>query len=150
MGVKEIQSKSILQKSGLPGAEYVINPYIGCVNGCVYCYAHFMKRFTNHTEPWGSFLDAKVNAPELLEKLLARRRKPLTDCVLLSSVTDPKNPESPKPFVEIGSAQRSANYVDSPLEPLLQGVETRFRYLKRYILFISHPDRSGWMDDGLG
>jgi DNA repair photolyase len=89
MGVSEIHAKSILQKSGIPGVDYVINPYTGCVHGCVYCYARFMKRFTNHTEPWGSFLDAKVNAPELLARLLARRRKPLTECVFLSSVTDP-------------------------------------------------------------
>jgi DNA repair photolyase len=89
MGAREVQAKSILQKSGLPGIDYVINPYTGCVHGCVYCYARFMKRFTNHAEPWGSFLDAKVNAPELLARLLARRRTPLTECVFLSSVTDP-------------------------------------------------------------
>ena len=89
MGVREIQAKGILQKSGLPGTEYVINPYTGCVHACVYCYARFMKRFTDHPEPWGAFLDAKINAPELLERQLARRRKPLTECVFLSSVTDP-------------------------------------------------------------
>jgi len=92
MGVKEVQAKSILQKSGLPGIDYVINPYTGCVHGCVYCYARFMKRFTNHAEPWGSFLDAKVNAPQLLADRLARRRVPLTDRVFLSSVTDPYQP----------------------------------------------------------
>jgi DNA repair photolyase len=89
MSVQEIQAKSILQRSRLPGAEYVINPYTGCVNGCVYCYARFMKRFTNHPEPWGTFLDAKVNAPELLARRLAGRRAPIRGCVLLSSVTDP-------------------------------------------------------------
>jgi DNA repair photolyase len=92
MGVREIQAKSILQKSRLPGVDYVINPYTGCVHGCVYCYARFMKRFTHHAEPWGSFLDAKVNAPDLLAQLLARRRTPLTECVFLSSVTDPYQP----------------------------------------------------------
>jgi DNA repair photolyase len=89
MSVREIQAKGILQRSRLPGAAYVINPYTGCVHGCVYCYACFMKRFTNHTEPWGSFLDAKVNAPELLARRLARLRAPLRGRVLLSSVTDP-------------------------------------------------------------
>ncbi len=89
MGVREVQAKSILQKSGLPGIEYVINPYTGCVHGCVYCYARFMKRFTDHPEPWGAFLDAKVNAPDLLARQLSRRRTPLRECVFLSSVTDP-------------------------------------------------------------
>ncbi len=89
MGVQEVQAKGILQKSGLPGIDYVINPYTGCVHGCVYCYARFMKRFTDHPEPWGAFLDAKVNAPDLLARQLARRRAPLRECVFLSSVTDP-------------------------------------------------------------
>jgi DNA repair photolyase len=89
MAVHSIIARSILQKSGLPGTEYVINPYTGCVHGCVYCYARFMKRFTNHPEPWGTFLDAKVNAPDLLRRELARRRKPLADGVFLCSVTDP-------------------------------------------------------------
>lgn len=91
MGVREIQAKSILQKSGLPGVSYAVNPYVGCVHGCVYCYARFMKRFTGHTEPWGSFLDARVNAPEVLRRELARRA-PLAGTVFLSSVTDPYQP----------------------------------------------------------
>lgn len=28
----------------------------GCSHACKYCYASFMKRFTNHPEPWGSLL----------------------------------------------------------------------------------------------
>ena len=31
----------------------------GCTHACKYCYASFMKRFTNHPEPWGEFLDVK-------------------------------------------------------------------------------------------
>ena len=34
---------------------YSVNPYVGCGHGCKYCYASFMKRFTNHPEPWGEF-----------------------------------------------------------------------------------------------
>jgi DNA repair photolyase len=55
-----------------------------------------MKRFTAHTEPWGTFLDAKVNAPQLLKKQLGRRREPLREKVLLSSVTDPYQPADNK------------------------------------------------------
>ena len=50
---------SILSKSNLPVCEYSVNPYIGCTHGCQYCYASFMKRFTGHPEPWGTFLDVK-------------------------------------------------------------------------------------------
>ncbi len=92
MAIHDIEAKSILQKSGIPGADYVINPYTGCTHGCVYCYARFMKRFTGHTEPWGTFLDAKVNAPELLRATLSRRKKPLNGEVFLCSVTDPYLP----------------------------------------------------------
>ena len=92
MGIKPLQVKSILQKSNLPATSYVINPYVGCVHGCVYCYARFMKRFTAHSEPWGTFLDAKVNAPVVLREQLERRRTPLQELVFFSSVTDPYQP----------------------------------------------------------
>jgi DNA repair photolyase len=48
-----------------------------------------MKRFSGHREAWGSFVDAKVNAPSVLEKQLKRAAKGL---VLMSSVTDPYQP----------------------------------------------------------
>ncbi len=96
MEINEIQAKRILQKSGLPDTNYVINPYIGCVHGCAYCYARFIKRFTGHTEAWGSFLDAKINAPALLKKQLEKRKEPLKEVVLISSVTDPYLPAESK------------------------------------------------------
>jgi DNA repair photolyase len=86
MIIRERPASSILNKSGIPGISWAINPYTGCLHSCVYCYASFMRRFTGHSEPWGRFLDVKVNAPELLEKTL--RRKPVTGTVMLSSVTD--------------------------------------------------------------
>jgi DNA repair photolyase len=92
MGIQSVQVKGILQKSKIPGANFVINPYGGCVHGCVYCYARFMKRFTNHPEPWGTFLDVKADAARILDKQLASRRKPLREEVFLCSVTDPYQP----------------------------------------------------------
>lgn len=79
---KEIETRSYLTKSKLPDSDYVINPYIGCPHGCKYCYASFMKRFTGHTEEWGSFVDIKraKNAIDI-EKLKGKK-------VFLSSVTD--------------------------------------------------------------
>lgn len=35
--VREVEAESILQKSGLPDAEWVINPYTGCRFACKYC-----------------------------------------------------------------------------------------------------------------
>ena len=61
--INTIGTRGILTKSNLPVADYSVNPYIGCSHGCHYCYASFMKRFTGHTEPWGSFVDAKYWEP---------------------------------------------------------------------------------------
>jgi DNA repair photolyase len=72
MIVRQIYAKSILSKSRI--FDYTINPYVGCQHGCTYCYARFMKRTTGHTEPWGEFVDVKVNAPELLRKEIARKK----------------------------------------------------------------------------
>ena len=57
--IKDVETKNIMTKSALPVGGYSVNPYVGCTHGCKYCYASFMKRFTGHTEPWGTFLDVK-------------------------------------------------------------------------------------------
>jgi DNA repair photolyase len=88
MGINKIEAKGILQKTGISDFNYVINPYRGCTHGCVYCYARFMKRFTGHTERWGEFLDAKINAVQVLKRQLQGRKKPLKGGIFLSSVTD--------------------------------------------------------------
>jgi len=85
--VKEIQAKSILSKSKV--YPYVINPYVGCQHGCSYCYARFMKRVTGHREPWGEFVDVKVNAPELLRRELQKKKR---DRIWISGVCDPYQP----------------------------------------------------------
>ncbi len=87
MIVREIQSKTILSKSQV--YPYVINPYTGCQHNCTYCYARFMKRFTGHHEPWGQFVDVKVNAPELLSREINRKK---SDKVWVSGVCDPYQP----------------------------------------------------------
>lgn len=94
--IREIKAKSIITKSGLPGSEYVINPYVGCVHSCLYCYARFMKRFTNHKEPWGHFLDVKINAPDLIPNSSTsspqKIQKYKGKSIGISSVTDPYLP----------------------------------------------------------
>lgn len=72
--VKEIQAKSILNKSGIPGMNYCINPYTGCSHGCIYCYASFMKEYSKHSEEWGEFVDVKVNLPEILSKEVKKKK----------------------------------------------------------------------------
>ncbi|MDW7759476.1 MAG: radical SAM protein [Acidobacteriota bacterium] len=86
--VREIQAKSILNASKIH--DYCINPYTGCEVGCAYCYAAlFMRRYSGHSEPWGEFVDVKVNAPELLARQIVRARR---GTIWIASVCDPYQP----------------------------------------------------------
>ena len=87
MTVKTIYTKSVLSKSNLPVCEYSVNPYVGCTHGCKYCYASFMKRFTGHAEPWGTFLDVKL-WPEIKNPQRYAGKE-----LFLGSVTDPYLPQ---------------------------------------------------------
>jgi len=86
MIINEIEVNSLVTKTQVPAADYVINPYIGCPHKCIYCYAEFMKRFTHHHEDWGNFLDVKRCTRKLNAKKYAGSR------VVLSTVTDAYNP----------------------------------------------------------
>lgn len=86
MIIKEINVNNYLTKSNLPASDYVINPYVGCPHGCKYCYASFMKRFTGHTEDWGTFVDIKKCDKQISLKRISKKN------VFLSSVTDCYNP----------------------------------------------------------
>ena len=70
MIVRETVCKTILNRGGL--SDYSLNCYTGCGHACVYCYARFMQRFHPHDEPWGQFVDVKVNAVEVLKRQLRR------------------------------------------------------------------------------
>jgi len=86
--IQEVKAKSILNKSKI--FDYCLNPYTGCEHNCAYCYARlFMRRYSGHSEPWGEFIDVKINAPELLRKQLERAKK---GTVWISSVCDPYQP----------------------------------------------------------
>jgi len=85
--VKEIQAKTILSVSKI--YPYVINPYTGCQHGCSYCYARFMKRVTGHREPWGEFVDVKINVADLLRGEIKKKQRKK---VWVSGVCDPYQP----------------------------------------------------------
>ena len=68
--VRETVCKTILNRGGI--SDYSLNCYTGCTHACVYCYARFMQRFHPHDEPWGAFVDVKVNAVEVLKRQLRR------------------------------------------------------------------------------
>lgn len=90
MVINEIEVKTVLSKSNLPVSDYAVNPYVGCLHACRYCYASFMKRFTNHPEPWGTFLDVK-HWPDIKNPARYKGKE-----LFLSSVTDPYQPHEAK------------------------------------------------------
>ena len=48
--IKETVSKNIITKSKLPATDYVINNYVGCNHGCIYCYAEFILTILKNEE----------------------------------------------------------------------------------------------------
>ena len=81
--IRETSCKTILNRTSI--SDYSLNCYTGCAHSCIYCYARFMQRFHPHPEPWGKFVDIKLNAVEVLERQL-RRAAP--GAVFVSSACD--------------------------------------------------------------
>lgn len=95
MRVTTVSARSLVVKSALPDADYVVNPYTGCSFGCHYCYASFSGRFAGENEmEWGEYVRVKANALDLVypevRRLLASGRGDKT--IMISSVTDPYQP----------------------------------------------------------
>jgi DNA repair photolyase len=87
MKIREVECKTALSKSNLPGLDYSLNPYRGCQHSCAYCYVPNVLRIKRNE--WGSFVDIKKNIPLILSKEL-KMKKP--GVVAISTVTDPYQP----------------------------------------------------------
>jgi len=73
--LREFFCKSVLNKSHIYGVNYAVNPYLGCQHGYVYCYARFLLGYHRHKEPWGAFVDVKINSPTVLSKQLSKHQE---------------------------------------------------------------------------
>ncbi len=82
---KEVKVQRILNPTSIDLGDFVVNPFMGCQYACLYCYARGMRAVCRSGRTWGEFVDIRVNAPELLERELSRK-KPET--VLLGSTTE--------------------------------------------------------------
>lgn len=95
--VEQYQAKTILNPTGgfLASYTHSLNAYQGCAFGkgsCPYCYVRAMPIQKFAGAPWGEWVKAKTNAPELLARELeAARRKGSfgTLRIFMSTATDP-------------------------------------------------------------
>jgi len=101
MEVHPITARSIVNRTGgfLAGFTHTLNPYNGCSFGKTLCglpdYAPEILGHFGERRPWGSYLGAKVNAPELYaadhDRIRASKEPSLR--IYMSSVTDPYVPQ---------------------------------------------------------
>ncbi|QGA53167.1 radical SAM protein [Sulfolobus sp. E5-1-F] len=89
MIVKSIKVKSALSKSGLRELDYSLNPYLGCVYSCPYCYAPNFTPNKEASENWGKVVIIKENLLEVLMKEVKIYKKGV---VGISTITDAYQP----------------------------------------------------------
>ena len=94
----EQDTKRALTPTGgvLSGFDFSLNPYIGCAfgdsGGCPYCYVRALPVVRAGEGPWGSWVIAKRNLPERLEReltALERAGRLTQTTIFMSSATDP-------------------------------------------------------------
>lgn len=89
--LREVAVRRALEPYDVPGSEhYGLSPYVGCLIGCRYCYAQShlgpVRRLLGRTgAPWGSWVDARMNLPEVLrEELRTASPRPIKLTPILS------------------------------------------------------------------
>lgn len=93
MRVREVRVDRLLEIAGTPDRRYdTLSPYVGCLIGCRFCYAQSRLALGRELEglpevPWGSWVDVRVNAAEVLGRELAER--PVRPIKLCPIVSDP-------------------------------------------------------------
>lgn len=91
--VREVEAERALVAEA-PGM-YYLNPYVGCILGCTYCYGigrtAFVRDLGGRPQvPWGRWVDVRINAPALLAREVQTE---LPGTVRISPlVTDPYQP----------------------------------------------------------
>jgi DNA repair photolyase len=105
MDIQEIQCKTALSVSTLPGLTYSLNPYRGCMHNCVYCYAPNVLRMPR--EHWGDVLKVKKNIPLVLGNELKTKK---CGVIGISTVTDPYQPIERKYTLTRSCLEQLAHY----------------------------------------
>jgi len=91
--VREVRVDRVLVPEGR--GHYYVNPYVGCMIGCDFCYAAHRSELSRGLGglpelPWGRYVDVKVNAAEVLRREV--KEHPPGVVRLSPIVTDPYQP----------------------------------------------------------
>ncbi len=87
--IKHTRVTHALSRSRLPDLDYALNPYVGCLHGCIYCYARLYTSIPDAAESWGSIVYVKDNLIESLRRDMSRFPPGV---VGVGTVTDPYQP----------------------------------------------------------
>ncbi|MFP3389895.1 SPL family radical SAM protein [Brevibacillus sp. SIMBA_040] len=131
--------KTLLNKGSgfLSDYTHSLNPYTGCSFACSYCYVRQMPVSLFRDQPWGTWVDIKQEAGNLLRKELLRAKAKGKVTIFMSSATDPYQPVEQKEQVTRSLLEVMA---DDPPDFLL--VQTRSPLVRRDIdLLLSMQDR---------
>ncbi|WP_029192473.1 SPL family radical SAM protein [Paenibacillus harenae] len=122
--------KTILNKGTgfLSDYSHSLNPYTGCSFGCSYCYVRQMPVAAFRKEEWGTWVDIKKEAADVLRKELARAKRKGKVTIFMSSSTDPYQPVEYKERVTRSLLEAMA---DDPPDFLF--VQTRSPLVRRDI-----------------
>src|SRR5258708_12243437 len=95
---REEPCRSALNRVQALGFNWTLNPYMGCVHRCTFCYVRAYERRADRPsdERYGTSIRVKTNAPDRLRKELARPScQPQT--LLFPRAAPPPPPPHPPP-----------------------------------------------------
>jgi DNA repair photolyase len=114
--IRELQIDRALVREG--EAAYYLNPYVGCMLACPFCYAMHRADFSRTLEglphsAWGRWVDVKINAPEIV----AREVLALPPGTVRMSpiITDPYQPLERKYRISRGCLEAMAGTQFTPV-----------------------------------
>lgn len=96
--LRSVEIRQLLEPAGPASAPfYTLSPYVGCLVGCRFCYAQssvgaLRSLLGLRPVPWGSYVDARINSPEVLAAELAEPGRALLPIKFCPIVSDPYQP----------------------------------------------------------
>ena len=138
--VREVTCKKILTRTGgfLDGFTHSLQPYVGYIYRCPYCYVQALPVHLYHGGAWGDYVDVKINAPERLEAEMGNLKKRNRAVrVFLSSATDPYQGAESKYRIT-----RRCLEVFTARQPDRLVVQTRSPMVRRDFDVLKHIDRA--------